>query len=232
MKSCIVTFPQHIIRFSLWALILANAAVLSWNCEKDSSQTENPTVSTGRPDAPQATDPQDVISFVDPREKALYVDPEYFPTVMNLLNARPIGPERFLLSGKSFLGSQVEFAVHVIFMSPPAIAEVADVKISLLNDTHPDVILSGIDSLTGVPIRVRRNWECGRELAAFTSPCLDSDKGTSSHIQYLKTKICQKKDGALCPEEYGIWGIKYKYSTKGCTGTPVNIEPERYWVCK
>jgi len=232
MKRFFQNFQQNFLRLSIWALVLANAAVLAWSCTKDNPMVlEDPKTTDVRPFPTDETDPLDYIAFINPIERTFYADPEYLPVILDQLDAKPLGTNQFLMSGTAFSGEQVEFPVQLVLTPAPTIAEIANDATKALQ-TNPDIILEGVDSTTGVPIRIRRNWKCGNTLGAITSQCVNLDNGTSSHTQFLQVSICKKEDGALCPEEWGIWGTKYTYSTKNCTGAPVNAEPQRYWVCK
>lgn len=232
MKRFCLNFRPDFLQITIALLILANCSIFLWNCTKDNSAlAEASTTADVRPFPVDETDPADYVAFINPLERVFYADPAYLPLVLEQLDAKPLGTEQFVLNGTAFSGKQVEYPVQLVRMPAPAIAEIANNTIKTLG-TNPDIILEGTDSLTGVPIRIRRNWKCGNTLGAVDSQCENHENGTSSHTKFLQVSICRKEDGQFCPEEYGIWGNKYTYSTRNCTGAPVNVEPQRYWVCK
>lgn len=219
-------FPK--LTIFLWILICMAAGNLTWSCVKENPEPDTPPVTHERPYPAETVQPEDWAAFVDPAARRLYVDPQYVDAALEQFGAQPLTNDAFVIVGKSFAGYTVKYPVQIVLMPSAAIAETANVTISALND----VVLQGVDSLTGTPMRLRRNRECGQSWSAFVTECSNFDKGTSTNTHYMAAKTCQPKDGAFCPEEYGVWAIRYTYSTKGCGGTPVEIKPERQWVCK
>lgn len=232
MKNGKSSFRIPLLTILLWVLNGVALATFTWSCIKENQEPEPPETTRERPYPAVTIDPSEVIAFIDPSQKRLYVDPQYMEVVLEQFEARPIGQETFMVTGKSFAGNMVEYPVRLIYMPAPAIFETANATISALPTTQ-DVVLQGTDPVTGIPMRLRRNWDCGQEWRAFVSQCQDLDNGTSKKTDYLAAKTCQKKDGAFCPEEYGVWAIEYTYSAKGCGGTPAgDPKPIRNWVCK
>ncbi len=232
MKNGKSNFRIPLLTIFLWALNGAALTILTWSCIKDNPEPEPPQTVQERPYPEVTIDPTEVIAFIVPSQKRLYVDPQYMEVVLEQFQARPIGQETFMITGKSFAGNTVEYPVRLSYMPAPAIFETANATIYALTK-NPDVVLEGTDPATGVPMRLRRNWECGQVWKGFESDCTNLDNGTSRKTKYLDAKTCQKKDGAFCPEEYGVWGMEYLYSTRGCTGTPVgDPKPIRNWLCK
>lgn len=231
MKNSKSSFRIPLLTMLLWVLNGAALATFTWSCIKDNPEPEPPQTVRERPYPAVNIDPTEVIAFIDPSQKRLYLEPQYMEVVLEQFQARPIGQETFMITGKSFAGNTVEYPVRLTYMPAPAIAETANTTIAMLTK-NPDVVLEGADPVTGIPMRLRRNWECGLAWKAFVSDCQNLDNGASKNTHYLDAKTCQKKDGAFCPEEFGVWAFEYTYSTKGCSGTPADTKPVRNWLCK
>ncbi len=163
-------------------------------------------------EAVERPDPvHDVAGLLVPSRQTLFVIPEDRDSVLEVLEARPLGDGLFVVNDGD---AQVQFQVQEAAV-PALQAEVRG----------PDLIEETAKT------RIYKNAQCGAVAPGFTSDCQALDDGSSTHRVWEDVRRCERGD-SYCVERSAVVGTTRTYDLADCQPPMTSIEPLKSFACR